>query len=110
ETVAGGADRGPARYRLAADGSGRKVGFITPLSNEFCGTCNRVRVTARGDIRACLASRRARSLRDVMREGGSDADLAWAIHQSLATKDVGHHFLDEAEDEHEHVGMSLIGG
>ena len=99
-----------ARYRAASDGSGARVGFITPISNEFCDTCNRVRVTARGDIRACLASRRAISLRNIMRAGGSDLDLAWAMVWSLSGKDRGHHFLEAEEHEHERVGMSLIGG
>jgi cyclic pyranopterin phosphate synthase len=102
--------RGPARYLEAADGSGRRVGFITAVTEHFCDTCNRVRVTARGDIRACLASRRAVSLRDVMRQGGSDLDVAWANHWALSGKDSGHHFLDEQVQEHEQVGMSLIGG
>jgi len=101
---------GPARYLPARDGSRRRVGFITPISNEFCDTCNRVRVTARGDIRACLASRRAINLRDIMRAGGDDLDLAWAMAWSLGGKARGHHFLDALEHEHEHVGMSLIGG
>ena len=101
---------GPARYLLAKDGSGRRVGFITPISNEFCETCNRVRVTARGDVRACLASRKAISLRDIVRSGGSDLDLAWAMVWSLSGKHRGHYFLDEGEREHESVGMSLIGG
>jgi len=102
--------RGPARYLEAADGSGRRVGFITPLSNEFCDTCNRVRITARGDLRACLASRRSTSLRDLMRAGASDRELAWALNWSLATKADGHFFHDAGVDEHAHVGMSLIGG
>ena len=101
---------GPARYLEASDGSGRRVGFITPISNEFCDTCNRVRVTAKGDVRACLASRRAISLRDIMRAGGTDLDLAWAMVWSLSGKDRGHHFLEPDEHEHESVGMSLIGG
>ena len=82
----------------------------TPLSDEFCGTCNRVRVTARGDVRACLASRRATSLRDVMREGGDDRALAHAIIWSLGGKADGHFFLDPDVHEHDNVGMSLIGG
>lgn len=101
---------GPAQYLPAADGSGRRVGFITPISNEFCDTCNRVRVTARGDIRACLASRRAVSLRDIMRAGGDNLDLAWAMLWSLSGKARGHDFLDPDANEHENVGMSLIGG
>lgn len=110
EAPTGVEGHGPARYLAASDGSGRRVGFITPISNEFCDTCNRVRVTARGDVRACLASRRAISLRDIMRAGGSDLDLAWAMVWSLSGKDRGHHFLEPDEHEHEHVGMSLIGG
>lgn len=110
DTATGVDGQGPARYLAAADGSGRQVGFITPISDEFCDTCNRVRVTARGDIRACLASRRAISLRDIMRAGGSDLDLAWAMVWSLSGKDSGHHFLEPDEHEHENVGMSLIGG
>ena len=110
ETSAGVEGHGPARYMTASDGSDRRVGFITPISNEFCDTCNRVRVTARGDIRACLASRRAISLRNIMRAGGTDLDLAWAMVWSLSGKDRGHHFLEPEEHEHERVGMSLIGG
>ena len=110
EAPSGVEGHGPARYLAAADGSVRRVGFITPISDEFCGTCNRVRVTARGDIRACLASRRAISLRNIMRAGGSDLDLAWAMVWSLSGKDRGHQFLEPDEHEHEQVGMSLIGG
>lgn len=102
--------QGPARYLRAADGSERKVGFITAVSNEFCGSCNRLRITARGDVRACLASRSAVSLRDLMRDGASDAAVAWAVHRALGTKLAGHLFNDAAADEHQRVGMSLIGG
>lgn len=109
-TAEGVEGHGPARYLSASDGSGQQVGFIMPMSNEFCDTCNRVRVTARGDIRACLASRRAINLRNIMRAGGSDLDLAWAMAWSLSGKDRGHYFLDTEEHEHENVGMSLIGG
>ncbi len=104
------ANRGPARYLRARDGSANKVGFITAVSDEFCGSCNRVRVTARGDLRACLASRRAFSLRDAIRGGKGDMEIVWAIHQALGTKLSGHSFTDAGEDEHTHVGMSLVGG
>lgn len=102
--------QGPARYLAASDSSARRLGFITPMSDEFCDTCNRIRVTARGDIRACLASRRAISLRNIMRAGGTDLDLAWATVWSLSGKDRGHHFMEPEEQEHERVGMSLVGG
>jgi cyclic pyranopterin phosphate synthase len=102
--------RGPARYLPASDGSRRKVGIISAVSNEFCASCNRLRVTARGDVRACLASRSAISLRDLMRAGKSDRELAWAVHCALGTKLTGHAFTDAAVLEHTHVGMSLVGG
>jgi cyclic pyranopterin phosphate synthase len=102
--------QGPAKYLKARDGSGREVGIITAVSNEFCGSCNRVRVTARGDLRACLASREAVSLRDLVRAGHDDRTIAWAIHRALGTKLAGHFFNDVQVREHTHVGMSLIGG
>jgi cyclic pyranopterin phosphate synthase len=102
--------QGPARYLRARDGSGRKVGFITAVSSEFCDSCNRVRVTARGDFRACLASRNAVSLRDELRAGKSDRELAWLIHRALGTKLAGHFFDRDDVHEHHHVGMSLVGG
>lgn len=108
--AAGEAGKGPARYLPAADGSGRRVGFITAISDEFCASCNRVRVTAKGDLRACLADRRSVSLRDLMRSGATDADLSWAVHWALRTKDASHRFTEPGTQEHEHVGMSLIGG
>ena len=102
--------RGPARYLPARDGSGREVGFITAVSEEFCGACNRVRLTARGDLRACLASRQAVSLRDALRAGASDRELAWLMHGALGSKLAGHSFTDSHVDEHHRVGMSLVGG
>jgi len=110
ERIDASAHRGPARYLRAADGSDRTVGLITAVTDEFCDGCNRVRLTSRGELRACLASRRAVSLRDVLRAGGDDRDLLWATAWSLGAKDAGHRFSDQLEDEHERVGMSLIGG
>jgi cyclic pyranopterin phosphate synthase len=104
------AGRGPARYLDAADGSSHRVGFITAVSDDFCDACNRVRVTAMGDIRACLASRRAVSLRDLIRTGATDAEIHWTLAWTLSGKDSGHRFNDTTIDEHTNVGMSLIGG
>jgi cyclic pyranopterin phosphate synthase len=97
---------GPARYLAGRDG---RIGFITATSDEFCGTCNRVRITSHGELRGCLADRAAVSLRDAMRNGASDDDLAWSIAWSLGVKTDGHAFTTDAT-EHTHVGMSLIGG
>lgn len=98
---------GPARYLSGPRG---RVGFITAVSDEFCASCNRVRLTARGDLRACLASRSAVSLRDALRSGASDRQLAWLVHAALGTKLAGHAFDDRQGGEHRNVGMSLVGG
>jgi GTP 3',8-cyclase len=71
----GDAGKGPARYLRSRDGS-KRVGLITAVSDEFCASCNRVRITAKGDLRACLADRRAVSLRDLMREGATSGGRA----------------------------------
>lgn len=104
------AGQGPARYLRARDGSPREVGFITAVSDEFCGACNRVRLTARGELRACLASRSAVSLRDALRAGASERELAYLVHQALGTKLAGHFFGSAEAGEHRQVGMSLVGG
>jgi cyclic pyranopterin phosphate synthase len=65
-------DRGPARYREAADGSGRRVGFITGSSHTFCGNCDRMRLTADGKLRPCLAKGEAVDIRDAARAGDAD--------------------------------------
>ena len=101
-------DRGPAVYASARDGSGRRVGFIGAVSENFCARCNRVRVTAKGDIRACLASPRGLSLRDLMRAGASDDALEDTIREALFGKGLGHEFA--GGDQHRHVAMSRVGG
>lgn len=101
---------GPARYKQAADGSGRRVGVISAVSDDFCDGCNRMRLTARGDVRPCLAAPDGLSLRDLLRAGASDLELAWHVHSVLHTKAAGHGFGDESRDEHTRVGMSLVGG
>ncbi|HEY6879018.1 MAG TPA: GTP 3',8-cyclase MoaA [Polyangiales bacterium] len=106
-TMQGVAGNGPARYLAGQRG---RVGFITAVSDEFCAACNRVRVTARGDVRACLASRSGVSLRDAMRSGADDRELAWLVHSALGSKLVGHFFTDDEYEEHRNVGMSLVGG
>jgi cyclic pyranopterin phosphate synthase len=111
------AGRGPARYLARSGEPGRRVGFITAVSDEFCAACNRVRLTSQGEVRACLASRRAVSLRDLLRAGASDRELVWALVWALAGKASGHAFLEPsrsaraaADGDHARVGMSLIGG
>ncbi len=68
-------DAGPARYwTMSVDGVGREVGIISAMTEHFCEACNRLRLTATGDLHACLGHDDAISLRDVVRGGGSDDD------------------------------------
>ncbi len=80
---------GPARYVRVAETGGR-LGFITPLSHNFCEGCNRVRLTCTGTLHTCLGREDASDLRAVIRSGG---DLAGAIREAIAGKPKGHDFL-----------------
>jgi cyclic pyranopterin phosphate synthase len=82
---------GPARYVRVAETGGR-LGFITPLSHNFCEGCNRVRLTCTGVLHTCLGQEDAADLRAVMRSGGSDTDLAAAITGAIWAKAKGHDF------------------
>lgn len=103
-------DRGPAGYLEARDGSGRRVGFIGAVTDNFCHRCNRVRVTARGEIRACLASPKGLSLRDLIRSGRDDAAVTAAVEESLFGKGHGHEFYVPGVARHYEVNMSQTGG
>lgn len=86
---------GPARYwRLVSGPPGqvRRFGIISAMSEHFCDTCNRLRLSATGDLHPCLAYDDATSLRDIMRAGGSDDDVRRAIMDALAGKRSGHEF------------------
>jgi cyclic pyranopterin phosphate synthase len=82
---------GPARYVRVAETGGR-LGFITPLSHNFCESCNRVRLTCTGTLHTCLGQEDATDLRAVLRAGGSDAQLVSAIREAIAAKPKGHDF------------------
>ncbi|RAK57677.1 GTP 3',8-cyclase MoaA [Phenylobacterium deserti] len=83
---------GPSRYVRVAETGGR-LGFITPLSHNFCESCNRVRLTCTGTLHTCLGQEDATDLRAVLRAGGSDADLVQAIRHGVAGKPRGHDFV-----------------
>ena len=104
------ADRGPAGYVPATRGHGCKVGFIGAVTENFCERCNRIRMTAKGEIRACLASPNGLSLRDLIREGHDDEAILAQIRQALFGKWEGHHFNVDGVTDHEHVNMSALGG
>jgi cyclic pyranopterin phosphate synthase len=99
-------DAGPARYwRLARDPS-REVGIISAMTEHFCDDCNRLRLTATGELHACLGHDDALSLRDLVRAGGSDDDLVRAIAAAVSGKRAGHDFAAAPPRQH----MIGIGG
>ena len=82
---------GPARYVQIED-TGQKIGFITPLSHNFCESCNRVRVTCTGEIYTCLGQEGHSDLRAPLRSSESDMALDEAIRAAIALKPKGHDF------------------
>ncbi|HXA38408.1 MAG TPA: GTP 3',8-cyclase MoaA [Phenylobacterium sp.] len=82
---------GPARYVEVAETGGR-LGFITPLSHNFCEACNRVRLTCTGTLHTCLGQEDAADLRAVIRDGADDAGLIEAIRNAVDAKPKGHDF------------------
>jgi GTP 3',8-cyclase len=101
------AGSGPAEY-WSVPGSTVRVGFIHPVSEHFCAACNRVRLTATGEMRPCLGHLGSVSLREVMRAGGDDDALRAAIAESLAAKPERHNFVEDPTEAK--GGMSAIGG
>lgn len=102
------AGMGPARYWRIAE-SGLQVGFIAPLSEHFCATCNRLRLMADGHLRTCLAHEDTPSLRDLLRGGASDEELARAVRLMVYGKPSGHDCQVEGGTVFEGV-MTGIGG
>jgi cyclic pyranopterin phosphate synthase len=84
---------GPARYVRVAETGGR-LGFITPLSQHFCASCNRVRVTCTGRLFTCLGQEGGAELRPPLRASESDDPLLAAIDSAIARKPAGHGFID----------------
>jgi cyclic pyranopterin phosphate synthase len=82
---------GPARYVRLAE-TGQKIGFITPLTHNFCESCNRVRVTCTGDLFMCLGQEDRADLRAPLRAAPDDAALVAAIRAAIARKPKGHDF------------------
>lgn len=98
---------GPAElYRFGQ--SGPIVGFITPVSNHFCGSCNRLRITADGKLKPCLLSREEVDLRASLREGCSDGDLKQILADGICQKPEGHNLDSHGVESIR--GMSKIGG
>jgi cyclic pyranopterin phosphate synthase len=85
---------GPARYLGTADG-GFNVGFITPISQHFCATCNRVRLTVDGTMYLCLGQEAKFEFRPLLRGGASDAELEAGVRQAIALKPERHEFREQ---------------
>jgi cyclic pyranopterin phosphate synthase len=102
---------GPARYFDVAE-TGTRVGFITPMTHNFCESCNRVRLTCTGTLYMCLGQDDAADLRAVMRDGASDKALDAAILEAIKRKPKGHDFIIDRREKSPSVGrhMSLTGG
>jgi GTP 3',8-cyclase len=98
----------PATDFRYADGSGR-VGFINPVTQPFCGACNRLRLTAEGDIRNCLFSIAEWDARALLRSNGTDADLTKLIQDCVAAKKAGHG-IDTPAFQRPERAMYQIGG
>ena len=102
---------GPARYYTAAETGGR-IGFITPLTHNFCESCNRVRVTCTGTLYMCLGQEDAADLRAPLRAAPTDEALHEAIEAAIRRKPRGHDFIIDRDTRQPAVArhMSVTGG
>ena len=102
---------GPARYDAVTETGGR-IGFITPLTHNFCESCNRVRVTCTGTLFMCLGQNDATDLRAPLRQSPRDDTLHQAIDEAIARKPKGHDFIADRQIAKARVGrtMSVTGG
>jgi len=98
---------GPARYMQVA-GSNLNIGFITPMSQHFCETCNRVRLSVDGTLYMCLGQEHNFALRPLLRGGISDTGLEEAIVEAIALKPERHEFSEKPD--HVIRFMSMTGG
>jgi len=102
---------GPARYAQVAETGGR-IGFITPMTHNFCESCNRVRLTCTGTLYMCLGQDDAADLRAPLRASGDDAVVAAAVRDAIARKPKGHDFVIDRRRHGPAVSrhMSVTGG
>jgi cyclic pyranopterin phosphate synthase len=104
----GNENSAPAERFRFVDGQG-EIGLISSVTQPFCGTCNRLRLTADGAIRNCLFSDDEHSLRDLMRAGADDAAIAFALRSAVWEKYPGH-AINEPGFLQPTRSMSMIGG
>jgi cyclic pyranopterin phosphate synthase len=90
-------DSGPARYWRLRDAPSREVGIISAMTEHFCDTCNRLRLSAIGELHACLAYDDATDLRSILRSGGTDDELRAGIRAAVVGKRAGHEFQSSGQ-------------
>jgi GTP 3',8-cyclase len=100
---------GPARY-WRIPGTETRVGFISPHSHNFCDTCNRVRITAKGELYPCLGQNDAAHLMPVLRSTGDNDALRQTIMDSMGIKPFGHDFTQQMDAPKVVRFMSMTGG
>ena len=102
---------GPARYVRVAE-TGGKLGFITPMTHNFCESCNRVRITCTGTIHTCLGHEDASDLRKPLRASTDDGLLNETIARAIGLKPKGHDFIIDRRHNRPSVSrhMSVTGG
>jgi GTP 3',8-cyclase len=102
---------GPARYVCVAETRGR-LGFITPLTHNFCESCNRVRVTCTGTLYMCLGQEDAADLRTPLRASRGNELLHASIEEAIARKPKGHDFVIDRRHRRPALSrhMSVTGG
>src|SRR5277367_4821385 len=102
---------GPARYFNVKE-TGRRIGFITPMTHNFCESCNRVRLTCTGTLYMCLGQDDDADLRRVLRDGATDRELDDAIREAISRKPKGHDFIIDRRHDRPAVArhMSVTGG
>lgn len=99
---------GPAKYFMLEGGQG-SIGFISPMSNHFCGECNRIRLTAEGGLRGCLYDRREINLRDALRNNASDEEIQELFIRAIIMKPARHN-MNTGWGEENKRKMYQIGG
>ena len=102
---------GPARYVRVAE-TGGKLGFITPMTHNFCESCNRVRITCTGTLHTCLGHEDASDLRKPLRASADNELLSAAIDRAIGLKPKGHDFIIDRRHNRPSVSrhMSVTGG
>jgi cyclic pyranopterin phosphate synthase len=102
---------GPARY-VSISETGGKLGFITPMTHNFCESCNRVRITCTGTLHTCLGQEDASDLRKPLRASPDNALLSAAIDRAIGLKPKGHDFIIDRRHNRPSVSrhMSVTGG